>query len=69
MPTVINKTCVFCGKVHELVLASSKVERWRKGEHVQNVWPEMTPNEREVLISGTCSDCWDKYMVEDDDDD
>ena len=53
--------CVVCGKVTELELPTAKLEAWRGGEFIQVVFPEMTNQEREVLISGVCSDdCWDK---------
>jgi hypothetical protein len=62
MLTVYCRPCSFCGTQYIVDLPAEKVKRWRDGEHIQNVFPEMSPDEREILISGTCSECWDKYM-------
>lgn len=43
--------------------------RWANGEHIQNVWPEKTPDERELLMSGIHPDCWDKMFKPQDEDD
>lgn len=58
-------TCLFCGEGTILSLEFSKLQRWQvEGEFVQNVFPEMSPEDRELLISGTHPACWDKYMGE-----
>lgn len=56
----ISKKCIMCNTVHYMTLDADKVKRWRAGEKIQDVWPEMSPDEREVLISGTCPKCWDE---------
>jgi hypothetical protein len=53
---------VFCGKEHVAHLDPEKVRRWQAGEKIQNVWPEMSADDRETLISGTCPDCWNEHM-------
>jgi hypothetical protein len=56
--------CMICGETAIVELDPQKVEKWRKGIHVQNVWPEMSADERELLISGTHSECWNKMFDE-----
>lgn len=56
--------CVACGTQHELSLEKSKFDRWQAGEHLQVAFPELTIDERELLISGTCSDCFDNMFKE-----
>lgn len=34
--------------------------------HIQVLWPEGTPDEREGLMTDTCSECWGKFMGDDD---
>jgi hypothetical protein len=63
---VYKKTCIFCGANHLIPLDEEKYRRWRSGEHVQNVWPEMSADQREILISGTCPECWEREFGEDD---
>ena len=55
----ITKPCMVCGKTTGLTLDLDKVQLWRDGALVQNVWPEWTPGERELLITGTHDECWD----------
>ena len=59
------KTCIFCHKGSPLM----KVDRerfyeWQNGTYIQNAFPEMTVNDRELLMTGTHSECWDKMMGE-----
>ncbi len=61
---VQTKPCISCGEVSTLELEPEKVRRYEAGEHVQNVWPEKSPGERELLITGTHPDCWDKMFPE-----
>ena len=59
--TYVNGTfyvdCPFCGTESEMPLDKVKYFRWQAGELAQNVWPEMSLEDREVLISGTCREC------------
>ena len=35
---------------------------WLNGELIQNAMPDLSPEEREMLISGVCPECWQKMM-------
>lgn len=35
--------------------------------HIQDIFPYLTPAERELLISGTCEECWNKMFGGEDD--
>ncbi len=60
-------TCLICKKVEYVTV---KVKDWDRYVHqglaVQDVWPDMSADERELIISSQmptpCSVCWDKYM-------
>lgn len=59
---VIYKRCPGpCGgREFRFELSADKVRRWRKdGEAIQNVFPDMTPDDRETLISGICKKCFE----------
>lgn len=66
--TVTCKPCVFCGKINKLDVSAKSLWAWQNGAHIQNAMPELTADEREMLISGTCSKCWDENMNFDEDD-
>jgi len=61
-------TCPFCGNTSVFTLPKSKVEAWKNGELIQNVFPEWSPNYREVLISGVCVECQADIFGEEEDD-
>jgi hypothetical protein len=56
---VKTKTCCVCGEYEVWSLDRHLVDRWRGGENIQQVFPDMSAGEREVLISGTHIACWD----------
>lgn len=65
--TIIRTTCVYCLANSYIEVETEKYERWRGGEFVQHVWPEMSAGDRELLISGTHSDCFDEMFPDPDD--
>ena len=54
--------CPFCRKISEVTISESSWHRWNLGELIQNAAPELSPAERELLISGICSECWNKMF-------
>jgi hypothetical protein len=63
MITNMARRCPNCGKEYTVQVELSKFNRWQAGEHIQNVWPEKTADEREQMITGICSDeCWRNYL-------
>ncbi len=60
----IKVTCFSCGNSKEFLLDEKKVKRWHGGEHIQDVFPELSPGDREMLISKCCEPCFDKMFGE-----
>ena len=56
--------CPFCGAEHNVEVDSAQFEAWKNGELIQNVMPDLTPTEREQLISGLCPKCQAKVFGE-----
>lgn len=50
--------CIVCHLTSIVELDTEKFDRWKGGEHVQNVWPEKSPDERERLMTGIHAECW-----------
>ena len=50
----------FSGKEHVMPLdiTPEQLKRWRDGELIQNVFPHLTPDEREFLMTGITPDEW-----------
>ena len=67
MPKTINvetKPCPLCKKVSHVRLWEDSVIKWQGGELIQNVWPNMSAEDRELLITGTHSICWNEMFSE-----
>ena len=45
-------TCPFCGTDNAVEVNLAQYEAWQNGELIQNAMPDLTPIEREQLISG-----------------
>lgn len=58
-------TCNVCYQQEHFNLLINLWNRWQGGELIQRCFPQLTPDEREILISGICGDCFDKMFKED----
>lgn len=61
----VSVACAYCLEVHTFECSTSGVVAWQAGELIKNALPELSADQRELLISGTCGDCWDKMYPED----
>ena len=63
---IVRRPNMFTGKVRELELnvTQEQVNRWQSGELIQNVFPDLSTDEREFLISGLLPDEWEQMMKE-----
>ena len=59
--------CKHCSIVYQIIANSDDMQSWVSGEgYIQDVLGYLSAGERELLISGTCDNCW-KSMFGDDD--
>lgn len=52
--------CPSCGATRTLVVDANKFNRWRAGSLIQRVFPDLPIQDREAMITGICSPCWDR---------
>jgi len=54
----------FSGLMHEMEIdiTEHQLERWQKGELIQNVFPRLTADEREFIKTGITAEEWDHYL-------
>ena len=64
---VKTKTCSVCDEYELWVLDRVAVEKWQEGENIQRAFPNMSIEDREILISGTHPACWDKLFPKEED--
>ena len=60
----VKTFCVACDEPQRFEMPMSQYQRWQmRQEPIQNIFPEMIPADREVLLSGTCGDCFAKVVA------
>ena len=72
----LQATCRHCGAVTECNVTEADWAQYIAGALVQNIWPEKSADEREVIMNcrverkmdsaNVCGDCWDIIFKEED---
>jgi len=62
------KTCINCSKDVRLPITEEQYNIWRNRPNIsiQKMFPALTADEREILLSGICGECYDKLFPEED---
>jgi len=59
MPTLITHRCPACRSIKEFEVTAKQQRDYQDGWlHVQTIFPEMSADDRERLITGYCKPCW-----------
>lgn len=53
-------SCVSCGAEKRIVVDMADYEDWRAGGLIQNCFPYLSADDREILISRICGECFDR---------
>ena len=66
----VDLECRFCGgKTKVLVAVEDFIEFWMPNRRkIQDLFPYLTNAERELFISGTCEECFNKMFPTDEED-
>lgn len=67
MLEVQTQPCSGCGQTAFFSMTQEQYNAWKQGEHVQSIFPDWSPDDREMLISGTCPPCWAEMWTEEED--
>lgn len=67
---IIRKRSQLTGIVHEidLPITQEQLDRWHAGELIQRVFPQLTPEQREFMLSGATKEEWDAAFGKEGDD-
>lgn len=56
----IEVKCKFCGSIERIVCKLQDYKQWKNRKaHIQDVMNYLSSNQRELLISGVCGECFD----------
>ena len=61
--TTITRACVQCRKHQEVTAPTAGVVAWERGALIQDAFPAMSVDDREILISGVCGTCFDNLFT------
>lgn len=64
---IIITVCPFCGQMHEIAVNEDDYWDWQDGMPVQDAFPYLFADDREMLISGICPICWEETFGDDED--
>jgi hypothetical protein len=63
--TIISVSCRECLQKKQFDVETAHYDAWAAGALIQRAMPEISEDDRELLISGMCGTCFDS-MFEDD---
>ena len=59
----VSIKCSICGKKHDIEITKEQYEDYRHSNKlIQEIFPDMKPEIRELFISQVCPDCWNKLF-------
>ena len=62
---VLDVPCKHCGITYQILADREDVDSWLSGSgYIQDILAYLSAAERELLISGTCDDCWKQMFPE-----
>jgi len=62
----IKRVSPITGKINimDLDVLTEQIVRWKKGELIQDVFPELTADEREFIMTGITPEDWNEMVGE-----
>lgn len=66
---LITRVSMFSGATHtlDIPVTQEQLDDWRGGTLIQNAMPNLSPDDREFLMTGVTRDEWDEMMAQEDD--
>lgn len=64
---LVLRKCMICHKTSEVEVPAQGLWNWEHGEFVHKAFPQLTPEQREQIVTGTHAACWDAAFAEPDD--
>lgn len=57
-------TCPLCNEDNEVLIEREDLQKWDDGALVQDAFPYLSSGERELLVTGVCTPCWERSFGE-----
>ena len=63
LDTVVHIPCHVCSRDYIVLVNNEDMTDYLSGSGlIQDIMPYLSDNDREMIISSTCADCWDKLF-------
>ena len=59
---LIHAECVECSMKQDIRVTGPELFKYNQGALIQSAFPNLTGDQREMLISGLCSICYDSLL-------
>ena len=60
----IQRVCPLCGAMNVIKVPKKGYEDWMYGKAIQFALPELSEDDRELLLSGICAQCFDRVFAD-----
>lgn len=64
MDLTLHITCVVCKQPHKIKVDNKDMAKYQNGAKVQEAFPYLSADDRELIISKTCGRCFDEMFKE-----
>jgi len=67
---ITTMPCIVCGERSKVSVSTGQHQKLLSGDrpHIQDIFPDWDSGKRELLITGTHPECWNKIFGSDEDD-
>ena len=55
--------CIKCAEAKHITVGNADLDSWENGALIQDAMPYLSADEREILISGICGECFDNMFA------
>ena len=55
--------CIKCAEAQHITVGNADLDSWENGALIQDAMPYLSADEREILISGICGECFDDMFA------
>lgn len=62
--TIFLVKCRICGTEYKIECYAKDYADWQKDKLIQDAFPYLSRDDRELLQTRTCGNCWEKYLYE-----
>lgn len=64
--SIIDNSCMICKEQNQIYIFEKDYKAWMDGSYIQDAFPYLSPQQREIIKTGIHPDCWAKlYPPED----